>query len=413
MAKKKILAYWADTQGCGYYRMVLPYLELHRRGDFDVKLTAFLRMNDMMKADAIVFQRQHQDPVMLGLLTAKKFGKVVISENDDLLFALPAYNQALKIGFNEQSFNTLRTVLQISDALSLSTPDLVKAHEKDNPIRYCVPNFIDEAQIRMVPQSETPAIVWAGAAGHDGDIMIVKQATQRYFRDHPASEFHAVGYDYRLPLTGHFSSTQWKFHKTPWKSSAKFLQDQFINKHNVLKSQEKEWSTFWEFDGWEDRGHQVLGVRIADALTVLYPLDRMVWESETYYGILADTSATMGIAPICMNVFNSCKSYNKILEYAMLGIPSIASDWGQYHEVVAGMDPYTVKQSKEAFAMAAMDPSSWYKAMCMLSSLKELRERMSRKALEWAKTKTIQKNAHLWTNMINELIEKKKEKKAA
>jgi hypothetical protein len=427
--KKKVLVYYADTRGCGFYRVVLPYLELHRRGDFDVRICALTDPNDIMKADVVVFQRQHHDPSLTGVLTAKKFRKVIISENDDLLWALPYYNPGEEGGFikdnkgnvkrisefgeGSEKDRTLKKVYALSDALSLATPGLVRAHENDNPIRYCCPNFIPERAIRKAPQDEGHAsLIWAGASGHDGDIEIVKKGLHRFLKDHADAVFNDVGYDYRLAFFGTFGSDRCRLHKSPWNSTDKFMYDYFFEKQGLTNLDRDQWKCLYDFDGWQDKGDQVLGIRY-DGLRVYKQVEKMHWEVESYYDIMAQTGANIGIAPICSNVFNSGKSWNKILEYAMLGIPSIASNWGQYRDIVSLWDPYSAKRDKDAFAMAAEDPGSWYKSLVMLSSLKDLHDRMSRKALEWAKTKTIEKNAHIWTDMINELLEKKKGEMAA
>jgi len=57
-------------------------------------------------------------------------------------------------------------------------------------------------------------------------------------------------------------------------------------------------------------------------------------EPETYYRILKHVRADVGLLPLADNFFNRSKSPLKFIEYAMIGIPSVASDAQPYNGII-------------------------------------------------------------------------------
>lgn len=102
----------------------------------------------------------------------------------------------------------------------------------------------------------------------------------------------------------------------------------------------------------------------------------------------------IGLAPIAGSKFNECKSYLKALEYAAMGIPVIASDFGPYPEfVVDGVTGFLVKTEKQ-----------WRDRIRELVADKELRETMGAKARELAAQHTIEGNWRKWADAYEEIL---------
>jgi glycosyltransferase involved in cell wall biosynthesis len=94
----------------------------------------------------------------------------------------------------------------------------------------------------------------------------------------------------------------------------------------------------------------------------------------------------IGLAPLAYDVFNRSKSDVKVLEYASLGIPAIASDFGPYAaSITHGVTGFLVKQ-----------PHEWGKYLRLLVEDRQLRDEMSINARLWASTRTIQGNIWRW-----------------
>jgi glycosyltransferase involved in cell wall biosynthesis len=102
----------------------------------------------------------------------------------------------------------------------------------------------------------------------------------------------------------------------------------------------------------------------------------------------------IGIAPIAYHVFNKSKSDIKVLEYAALGIPVVASDFGPYAASVQhGETGFLVKR-----------PHEWAGYLNQLVSDPQLRAEMSINAKLWASTRTVQGNAWRWEQAYRETI---------
>lgn len=100
----------------------------------------------------------------------------------------------------------------------------------------------------------------------------------------------------------------------------------------------------------------------------------------------------IGIAPLRPHIFNRSKSAIKFLEYASLGIPTVASDVGPYADnIVHGETGFLVKYEHE-----------WSKYLRMLTQDHAMREEIGSNAREWAKTQTLEGNIDSWKVALGE-----------
>ena len=94
----------------------------------------------------------------------------------------------------------------------------------------------------------------------------------------------------------------------------------------------------------------------------------------------------IGIAPLRPHVFNRSKSAIKFLEYAALGIPTIASDVGPYADNIEhGVTGLLVKRDHE-----------WQKYLRDLSNDEAMRTEIGSNARDWARTQTLEGNIDKW-----------------
>jgi glycosyltransferase involved in cell wall biosynthesis len=102
----------------------------------------------------------------------------------------------------------------------------------------------------------------------------------------------------------------------------------------------------------------------------------------------------IGLAPLERTHFNASKSYVKALEYAALGIPIVASDYGPYHEFVEhGVTGFLVKTDFD-----------WMKYLRILVEDEDLRLAMGKAARAKAAEFTMEKNAYLWRDAYCDLV---------
>jgi glycosyltransferase involved in cell wall biosynthesis len=108
--------------------------------------------------------------------------------------------------------------------------------------------------------------------------------------------------------------------------------------------------------------------------------------SENLVEYLNNIDFTIGIAPLAYHAFNKSKSDLKVLEYAALGIPVVASDFGPYSQSVQhGVTGYLVKR-----------PHEWGKYLRELVEDADARRELGENARRWAATRTVQGNVWRW-----------------
>ncbi len=102
----------------------------------------------------------------------------------------------------------------------------------------------------------------------------------------------------------------------------------------------------------------------------------------------------IGIAPLAYNEFNRSKSDLKFLEYASVGIPVVASDFGPYGDsVVHGVTGMLVRH-----------PHEMVKHLRALVNDADLRAEIGANARSWAATRTIQANVWRWDEAYSSLL---------
>ncbi len=105
---------------------------------------------------------------------------------------------------------------------------------------------------------------------------------------------------------------------------------------------------------------------------------------EEYPGLLGQFD--IAVAPVEDSVFNTSKSDLKLLEYSMMGIPTVASKTVTYGR--------SIRQGENGFL--AGNTKDWLKYLRRIIEDPDLRVCMGAKAREFAETRTIDKNIHLW-----------------
>lgn len=102
----------------------------------------------------------------------------------------------------------------------------------------------------------------------------------------------------------------------------------------------------------------------------------------------------IGLVPIVSSTFNESKSYLKALEYAAMGIPTIASDFGPYRDfVIDGVTGFLVSKEKH-----------WRDRIRELAADADLREKMGAAARELAAQHTIEGNYWRWAKAYEGIL---------
>lgn len=263
----RILAFHADTGGCGYYRIIEPAQALSRAYLAHAESTCFIsgpveiaRVNP----DYLILQRQINDDQIERLDRMRRINKVPLCyELDDLMFDLPKdspHRQEIPKDIEAR----LRRGVALCDRLIVSTGPLADALRSMNQDIRVVPNYLPGSRwLDLLPQrrqGKKPRVGWSGSVSHVGDLLIITEIV-RELANEVDWVFMGLAPDALRPYIAEF--------------------------HPGL------------------------------------PFDE-------YPTALATLDLDLALAPLELCRFNECKSNLKLMEYGILGYPVIATDITPY-----------------------------------------------------------------------------------
>ena len=273
--------------GCTWYRCIVPGKEMKKFGVLtEVGLLAMTRSNqigvqrvDGMKVsgfDIIVFKLAMHVSTLAAVDRAKGNGQKIVVDIDDWFDDLPDTNRAKIITDPERNpFNNRNIyfqIIELADALICSTDFLYRWYKNKYPNKlvFLVRNAIDlDRWAKYKPPKGKPVIGWMGA-----------------------TPWRALDLEQLRPFFGNF-----------------------IKQHKLT---------------FHHAGHIENAEHAADLLGI----DRSFTSTEPMQPITNLPSLmkkfNIGIVPLNNIDFNKAKSYLKGLEYAVAGIPFVASDMFEY-----------------------------------------------------------------------------------
>lgn len=295
---------WTQLAGTVYYRMRGYADKMREMGveiayeDFDYDGTENQtkwqnRMNNtividtldkiLRVADLSVWQLVGNRYSLSFLRCAKDvIGKPIITEMDDWIFDLPAYNHASNpYRPNSEPEWICQKQIELSDALIVSTPyikEMVQEMFPGKPV-YVIPNSIDFKvwdsidmdKVAKVPKPEgIVRIGYTGCANHDGDLLMIKRPILKLLDEFPNLEF----------VTSHLPPS------------------------------------------WKDVEHPRVGNLNRWVTIDKYPAELAGWQLD------------IGVAPLRDNHFNRSKSNLRWLEYSALKIPTVMSPVRSFRDCV-------------------------------------------------------------------------------
>lgn len=342
MRKKRILFCLGDTAGCAHYRILMPVYALLQTERYDCKATMLINKEKYdWDPDIIVVSRQHKPEVLVHLKRWQSMGKKIIYDIDDNLINIYPTNPAYKIfqGIKKEVIAVMKTC----DLITVSTKPLVDVYKHINSNIKILPNQIlpGYAQLRKRNTTNKIRIGWAGSNTHLTDFSMANYGILEVAKRRDDVKFIFFGYmppeiSKAFTKNGQLDSEKIEFHKSVP-----------INEYHLKLS--------------------LLGLDI-------------------------------GLAPLHDNKFNECKSNLKVLEYGVLGVPTIASPVYPYSTTInSGVDGIVVKKDK-----------NWDKEIEELVVNKDLRERMG-KTIQSRVLKEFNAitNVELWEKTYLSVLEEK------
>lgn len=274
--------------------------------------------------------------VWFNIAVSKNRPRMVFELDDDLWNIDPsspnAYEWFMK-GFDRESKTyhdvqgNLRRNMAVADVLTCTTEPLAELMGKFNDNVHIIPNYLPKWLLEWErPRTKRLSVGWMGSGTHNMDWDYCGPPIRRFIEKNPQIEFRVIGT------------------KVPEKLGFKGSTDQLV------------------MDDWY--------MRVEDC-----------WKAIDF---------DIGIVPLKPHTFNNSKSHLKFLEYAMLGIPTVAADCGPYSNAIKhGETGFLVKQDHE-----------WGQYLRMLSEDEAMRKEIGQNAKNWARDHTLEGNVHKWEEAL-------------
>lgn len=328
----KILVGIADKLGCGYYRCIVPYRELANFG-FDVQIVNRLDSNINVEDTMLVLQRQHDDAVLMLAQDFINRGGKVVFELDDYFHDLPLNNPA-RVHYppGGKELRNMEKFLEICPLFTASTPPLAEAYSKWSKNAQVCYNVLDlnDFQKLDIPEREDGniRIGWAGSATHHDDFLTVLKPITEIMRENKNVYFVFIGMNYAnlFPLD---------------------IQPRIVFAGHTFP--------------------------VKDGRPLFYSEDGTNPVSE-YYKLVQKCDLDIAIAPILNHTFNRKKSYLKLLEYGIMKIPFVASNFGPYAEYASAKSSL---YNDNSIGFLAEKNTEWKKYLKALIQSEELRKKVA------------------------------------
>jgi hypothetical protein len=182
-----------------YYRTIGPFgrlAELDKGISLEIQYPQNCKWHHMYTSDVMVVQRPNGDETLNFIAEAKRMGKKILLDIDDLLHGLTDANPASKHFNNPQVKQTMDAALSMGDALIVSTPFLAEFYAQyfDKPI-YVVPNCPNMQSTpygEILPQHSPLRMFWRGSTTHLADLWTIEKVW-RLLGDDPATSLMFIG----------------------------------------------------------------------------------------------------------------------------------------------------------------------------------------------------------------------------
>ncbi|MGE5123999.1 MAG: glycosyltransferase family 4 protein [Acidobacteriaceae bacterium] len=278
--------------------------EILRGYDFDDRM---VHLEVVDKADLVLIQRdfcRDYETYTKIISLAKAQKKPLVVDLDDNLFELPANHPDRLTGYYAGSLLPLLLGIMDADLVTVPTKPLRDYLLRYNPNIRVIPNYLDDSlwkistPKRLNDNHEKIVIGYMAGPSHRPDLQMVLPALLKIVGKYPGQiHFNFWGIDAPIELEA--------YSRVDWYPTETFRYDAFI-------------TAFQEMH------------------------------------------ADFMIAPLCDNLFNSCKSPIKFLEYGAIGVPGIYSRVPPYVNMINhgkdGFLAYTIEEWVENLCKLIEDP---------------------------------------------------------
>jgi hypothetical protein len=236
----RVLQYYADYSGCGFWRMIWPEHLLNAFGKLTVHGSTVMNLDPryFVNVKAVRIQRQatsHQLKFVQFLKElSKDVGFRIIYEIDDIVFSedIPEYNKYKPAFTDPEIRNNCQAIMNLCDEITVTCPFMKEYYKEKTghknvtiipnfPPKFWLGHFYDEKQIssNYDTYKDKPRILYAGSGAHfDVDNRVNQNDDFAHVVDAIRKTTHKYRWvflgAYPLPLRNLVASGEVEFH--PW-----------------------------------------------------------------------------------------------------------------------------------------------------------------------------------------------------
>lgn len=332
----RIFGWAADRQGCGWYRIALPLWGLREFGGHSVFASERMLLHPARDADVVIGQRVCLPGASQTWqdLCRKRDVATVYEVDDDLLDVDASSEKAYAFYSRSDIRANVVANAKVADLVTVSTEPLAEVMRRYNPRVVVLPNALDGGLFDHArPRRDRVTVGWAGSATHRMDFAEAAPGVRQFLRRNPQADMHFIGESYARMVSGTDQTMAGRIRHTGWSQ-----------------------------------------------------------DIAAYY---AKIDFDIGIAPLRPHVFNRSKTWVKIAEYAALGIPYVASDFGPYHEWGGHGER----------GLLVRYPHEWAKHLRALAGDEAMRAEMGAAAKQYARRWDIAVRWQAWEDVYTSLLE--------
>ncbi|OHB88353.1 MAG: hypothetical protein A3C38_07210 [Planctomycetes bacterium RIFCSPHIGHO2_02_FULL_50_42] len=328
----KVLFISPLANACTYYRCTLPARHLRKKGLAEARVVSSIAKEYMDWADLVVVQRVVGDLMYHVIRYCKLEGKKVVYELDDNIFKYPDSPEYVKNGLQAETLSAIR-IIRSSDAVTTSTEAIAETVKElvDTPV-YVLPNQIDFADIERLTFSARKrlSVGWAGGHYHVQDFGLVENALEKVLEKYPA----IVLIMYGACPKGLYERKKARIFLQPFMPVEEF----------------HFWMASFRFD--------------------------------------------IGIAPLYKTEFAKSRSNLRLLQYAAMKIPVVASNYGEYGRALGS-----------GLAGITAEDDQWVDRIGYLIEHPDEREELSKEAHNYVRENyDMEKSVNRWSTVYEEVL---------
>ncbi len=328
----KILFLSPLANACTYYRCTLPARHLRRKGMAETRVVSSIAKEYIDWADLVVVQRVVGDLMYHVARYCRLEGKKVVYELDDNIFKYPDSVEYVKNGIQAETLSALR-IIRSSDAVTVTTEAIAETVRElaDTPV-YVLPNQIDFDDIEHLRFAARKqfSVGWAGGHYHVQDLGLVEPALERILEKYP-----------EIILIMYGACPRGLYER---KKNRIFL-------HPFMPLEEFHfWMAAFRFD--------------------------------------------IGIAPLYRTEFAMSRSNLRLLQYAAMRIPIVASNYGEYGKALGN-----------GLAGLTAEDDQWAESIGYLIEHPDERKRLGEAAYDYVRENyNVERNIGRWSAVYEEVM---------